>query len=73
MIEEGDLWSAYVHAYRHEMRASYKAHRAAWDALLARERVTLVCYCTDAEHCHRRVLARILVKLGATDQGERHG
>ena len=74
VIEEGDLWSAYVHAYRHEMRASYKAHRAAWDALLARERVTLVCYCTDPLRCHRTLLARsFLTALGARYDGERHG
>lgn len=50
---------------------SYRDHRAAWDALLARDEVTLVCYCTDAAHCHRTVLSGILGKLGATVCGER--
>lgn len=63
-------WGSYVAAYTDEMRASYRMSRRAWDGLLAMERVVLVCYCTDAERCHRRVLAGILVKLGAVDEGE---
>lgn len=67
---DDDAWRAYVDAYTDEMRASYRTNRASWDWLLARERVVLVCYCTDADRCHRRVLARILAKLGAVDEGE---
>lgn len=63
-------WSAYVAGYMDEMRASYREHRAAWDALLARVIVTLVCYCSDPEHCHRTLLKRdILPKLGASSGG----
>lgn len=65
------LWPQYVADYTAEMRTSYREHRAAWDALLARDEVTLVCYCTDPQHCHRTVLAGILGKLGATVCGER--
>ena len=65
-----DAWRAYVNAYTDEMRASYRANPNPWGALLALERVVLVCYCTDHERCHRRVLAGILVKLGAVDEGE---
>lgn len=68
---EGLAWEAYVPKYVDEMRESYREHRAAWNDLLARETVTLVCYCVDAERCHRRLLAGILVKLGAVDMGER--
>ena len=64
-------WALYREAYTMEMRESYRANRPAWDALLARESVTLVCYCTDPERCHRTLLAGILAKLGATDAGER--
>lgn len=64
-------WTRYVEAYTAEMRASYRAQRAAWDALLARGEVTLLCYCTDAAHCHRTALAHILEKLGAHYAGER--
>ncbi len=37
---------------------------------LARSSATPVCYCTGT-HCHRFLLAEILVKLGATYRGER--
>lgn len=64
-------WPQYVADYTAEMRISYRTHRSAWGLLLARDEVTLCCYCTDANHCHRRVLAEILAKLGAEDRGER--
>lgn len=55
-----------------EMRESYRRKRAAWNALLARDEVTLCCYCTDPEACHRTLLARkILPCLGAVYVGER--
>lgn len=64
-------WSAYVDGYLAEMRVSYTQCRPAWDNLIQRERVVLVCYCTDAEHCHRYLLrTRILPALGAVDVGE---
>jgi hypothetical protein len=67
---ERQAWDRYVPAYTAEMRASYRDNRAAWDALLARSRVVLVCYCTDAARCHRTLLAGILGKLGAHVRGE---
>lgn len=63
-------WKGYAAAYLREMAASYDAHRGHWEALLARPRVVLTCYCTDLNRCHRRLLARVLVKLGAVDRGE---
>lgn len=69
--DELAAWPQYVDDYTAEMRASYRDRRAAWDWLLARPEVTLVCYCTDPAHCHRTVLAGILAKLGATVCGER--
>ena len=72
---EAAAFEVYEPAYVAAMRASYKAHRGAWDALLARSVVTAVCYCAPAHgeplRCHRRLLAGILVKLGAEDMGER--
>jgi hypothetical protein len=53
-----------------EMRVSFVERRPAWKALLARDRVVLVCFCFDASHCHRTLLAGILEKLGATVAGE---
>jgi predicted dehydrogenase len=52
-----------------------RAHRAAWDALLAREEVTLCCYCSAPPgrelHCHRVLAAGLFVKCGAIYMGER--
>ena len=64
-------WSRYVTGYTAEMRESLRRHRAAWEAVLALDVVTLTCFCADSTRCHRRVLARLLVALGAEDLGER--
>jgi uncharacterized protein YeaO (DUF488 family) len=63
-------WKLYVMRYTEQMRYSYATRRPAWDALLKREHVVLVCYCAEPLHCHRRVLADVLVTLGAHDLGE---
>ena len=65
-----EAWPGYLADYMSEMRRSFREQRAAWDALLARETVTLVCYCVQADRCHRTLLAGILAKLGATYEGE---
>lgn len=70
-VIEKTAWDTYVPAYQEEMQRSYRTQRPAWDALLAREEVTLCCYCTDPARCHRTLLAAILVKLGAMYKGER--
>lgn len=68
---EAEAWAAYEPAFLDQMRRSYRAHRPAWDALLARPRVVLVCYCVDHTRCHRTILARdILPTLGAVYEGE---
>lgn len=65
------VWANYQRSYLAEMRRSYVQFRDQWLALLARPRVVLCCYCVDAAHCHRTLLARdILPKLGATNAGE---
>lgn len=64
-------WERYRAAYTEEMRASYRRARGAWEALLSRPEVTLVCYCPDPARCHRRLLAALLVRCGASDRGER--
>lgn len=72
-MRAGD-WLEYSAAYRLEMLESYARHRPVWDALLAREMATLICYCTITPvrpWCHRRLLAAMLVRLGAEDRGER--
>lgn len=70
---DGAMWRLYERAYLAEMRESYRRHRAAWEALLRREVVTLCCFCTDATHCHRTALGHALAKLGAQYHGERTG
>lgn len=68
--ETEDTWLTYAENYRKEMRASYRNYKPVWNALLACERVVLLCFCTNPIHCHRTVLAEILGKLGATCAGE---
>lgn len=69
---EHAAWRLYERAFHAEMRESYRRQRIAWDRLLARTSVTLLCFCTDPAHCHRTLLARdILPKLGAVFAGER--
>jgi len=55
-------------------KSPVRPDRRAWLALLARERVVLTCFCVAEEgeplRCHRRLLAGILVKCGAVDEGE---
>lgn len=64
------LWARYAAAYRAEMVASYRRRRGEWDALLARERACLVCFCADPDRCHRRLAASFLARCGAIDRGE---
>lgn len=66
--EREAAFARYQVRYLDEMRDSYRDNRPAWDELLRRPRVVLVCYCTDAQHCHRWILRElILPKLGAID------
>jgi len=70
-VRDPERWPRYVEAYTAEMRDSYVRNRAAWDALLARKRVVLLCYCAGVPQCHRYVLGHdILPKLGASYEGE---
>ena len=64
-------WEEYAGNYTREMRESYRQSRPAWDQLLARGRVVLLCFCVDPLRCHRTILGqKILPKLGATYLGE---
>lgn len=64
------MWRLYAAAFACEMRHSYRRHRRAWDELLGRERVVLLCYCRERARCHRGLVAEMLTKLGAVDEGE---
>lgn len=64
-------WSTYRERYLQEMRTSYMTNRDQWDEVLGWNRVVLLCFCRDPEHCHRTVLARdVLARLGANILGE---
>jgi len=68
---ERAAWETYVPQYRAEMAISFDRNWAQLDALLARPRVVLECYCEDPERCHRTLLRReLLPPLGAIDCGE---
>lgn len=72
-LETPEQWERYKALYTAEMRVSYARSRPAWDALLARRRAVLCCYCNLASHpgmCHRLLLAQMLVKCGAVYLGE---
>lgn len=64
-------WREYAEAYFAWIEESHRHHPEAWRALLAREEVTLVCYCVVPTRCHRSLLAAHLVGLGAIYEGER--
>jgi uncharacterized protein YeaO (DUF488 family) len=63
-------WRSYARAYLREMKASLSTNKLVWDALLARQRVVLTCYCTNPHRCHRTLLGLFLAKQGAVFQGE---
>lgn len=65
-MQEGDpdAFNWYRARYVDEMRRSWVSKRPAWDALLARNHFTAVCYCPFRETCHRGVFADLLVKAG---------
>jgi hypothetical protein len=65
-----DEWRIYAKTYLKEMQLSYERFPAPWEALRARQRVVLTCYCVNLERCHRKLLARILERLGASYMGE---
>lgn len=64
-------FDAFARAYLLEMRVSYRRHRSDWDALLSHDLVTLCSYEATVQRSHRRLLAELLVRCGATYRGER--
>ncbi len=65
IYKEGpEAFNWYAPIYISEMRQSWRIHRPAWDALLARNHFVAVCYCIQRTCCHRGVFAQLLVKAG---------
>lgn len=69
-VATDEEWRTYGRAYLQQMALSHKLQPEAWEALLARPRVVLTCYCTDPRRCHRTLLGLFLGRLGATFNGE---
>jgi len=63
-------WPEYREKYTADMRESYRKFRRAWDTVLSWDRVVFLCFCPNANECHRTVLAEIFVRCGATYAGE---
>jgi uncharacterized protein YeaO (DUF488 family) len=61
----------YTSLYQTLMNWSQKKYPEAWQDLLRRDEVTIVCFCAPGKFCHRYILKDILVNLGATYMGER--
>lgn len=75
-VKKGLMTEAqYIEKYTALMRESYKKHRPVWDEILAKESITLLCYCPPRTFCHRVLLAEMLVKASkgnAIYVGEKH-
>jgi len=73
--DEAAAWAKYRADYVAEMRRSYRRNWTAWQALLMRPRVVLLCYCGASPldgvlRCHRLIAAHLLERCGAKYQGE---
>ena len=70
--KSGDMSEAkYTEFYHTGMELSQQKCPEEWKELLSRDEVTLVCFCPAGKFCHRVLLAKILVNLGAEYMGER--
>ncbi|HKP15223.1 MAG TPA: DUF488 family protein [Gemmatimonadaceae bacterium] len=59
-------WRRFERTYLKEMAAPAPRHLIEMLAALSRTTSFAVgCYCEDASHCHRRLLARLLAEAGA--------
>jgi uncharacterized protein YeaO (DUF488 family) len=59
-------WRTYVRRYLTEMKRPAAQHLIATLAALSRQtNFSVGCYCADATHCHRSLLAELLAQNGA--------
>lgn len=61
----------YIKLYKSLMIQRCATDFEAWDWILSQDEVTIVCFCKKNTFCHRYLLAKILVELGARYMGER--
>lgn len=65
-IKNGTMsWEEYRQKYIELMRWSYRKNPDAWSAVMGMDQVTLLCYCRNAEYCHRSLLQDLFVQMGA--------
>jgi uncharacterized protein YeaO (DUF488 family) len=58
-------WEKFARAYRREMRAPEQQRLIALLVALSRQaNFSIGCYCEDASHCHRTLLAELLADAG---------
>lgn len=66
-LKNGNIsWEQYKDKYTQMMRKSYKENNNRWLEVLNKDELTLLCYCTDFNRCHRSLLAKMLVKVAKT-------
>jgi uncharacterized protein YeaO (DUF488 family) len=59
-------WKKFARAYRREMQSPQARHLVALLAALSTSAdLSVGCYCEDATHCHRSLLAELLRDAGA--------
>ena len=64
-------WRRFERIYLKEMAAPAARHLIELLAALSKTvSLSVGCYCEDASHCHRTLLARLLAEAGATMVGE---
>jgi uncharacterized protein YeaO (DUF488 family) len=62
----------YERRYLELLRESWNKRPDAWQNLLGRMEVTLVCFCRSGDFCHRVLLAKLLERhFGFSYRGER--
>ena len=60
-------WEKFARAYRREMRAPEQQRLIALLSTLSTQaNFSIGCYCEDASHCHRMLLAGLLADAGAS-------
>ena len=70
-IKKGEInWEQYKDLYHRMMFKSYADNREIWDEVMSREKIVLVCFCSDHTVCHRSLLASIFAWLGHDYAGE---
>ncbi len=60
----------YIEVFHNLMIASLDSDTDLWNEVLALENVVIVCFCPYKAFCHRTLVAKYLVRMGAEYVGE---